>query len=143
MRSRKFARKGGGARKPERRSYLWCKEHGGSWSAKHPSSPTSISGGGLAIQPYSASPTIREKDEVTLPDLPAPSKFRHWKTTVRKVLASASSDPDDVFRWIFEVDKEHTTIDQFYDSGKYQTLDANISAAVEHILTGYIAPQAH
>ena len=58
--------------------------------------------------------------------------FRHWKLTVRKIILSASLDPDATWKWLLEIEKINTTFDSLYDPGDYfRTLDTKLCVAID------------
>ena len=58
--------------------------------------------------------------------------FRHWKLTVRKIILSASIDPDATWKWLLEIEESSITFDSLYDPGDYfRTLDIKLCVAVD------------
>ena len=53
----------------------------------------------------------KEAEKIISPALPKARMFRYWKLTVRKTFLSASIDPDTIWLWLLEIEKEGTTFD--------------------------------
>ena len=77
----------------------------------------------------------KEAEKINLPNLPKADMFRHWKLTVRKIILSASLDPDATWKWLLEIEKINTTFDSLYDPGDYfRTLDTKLCVAVDTLV---------
>ena len=77
----------------------------------------------------------KEAEKITLPSLPKADMFRHWKSTVRKTILSASIDPDATWTWLLQIEKLNTTFDSSYDHGDYfRTLDTKLCVAVDMLV---------
>ena len=76
-----------------------------------------------------------EAEKVNLPALPKAHMFRYRKRTVRKIILSASIDPDATWLWLLEIEKEGTAFDTLYSPGDYfRTLGTKLCVAVDNLV---------
>ena len=61
--------------------------------------------------------------------------LRHWKLTVRKIILSASVDPDATWLWLLQIEKDTATFDNLYNPGEYfHTFDAKLCVAADNLV---------
>eukprot|EP00971_Amphidinium_carterae_P136180 2698483-Amphidinium_carterae.7 len=80
-------------------------------------------------------PRRRESDNVHLPELPTPARFRSWRLEVKRNLAAASVNPQAAFEWVTQA--EHLPPHHMllaHPESPYQTLDIKLSCALWKIL---------
>ena len=77
----------------------------------------------------------KEAGRITLPNLPKADMLSHWKLTVRKVILSASIDPDATCTRLLEIEKANATFDSLYDPGDYfRILGTKLCVAVDNLV---------
>ena len=82
----------------------------------------------------------RRTDEVKVEPLPDPKGFRKWKMALRKLVAGASTDPDEAFKWFCEVDSAKAP-EELNQKGKFTILDAKLAAGLGKVLGGELGRQ--
>ena len=65
--------------------------------------------------------------------------YRNWRIKTCEAVVAASTDPDNVFKWVSESRKEEQTLETLRKVAPFATLDAKLLSALTNIITGDFA----
>ena len=86
----------------------------------------------------------QKADEIDLPELPSPDRYRAWRAAVREAIRSACDDPEAVLE-VYPVREDKAKLcSELADPGspgKFRTLDTKLLAALTKVAKGELAPQ--
>ena len=78
----------------------------------------------------------KEGDTIKLLPLPLPPGFKAWKSATRQAVTAVSGRGQEAFSWIQALEKPGAEIEDFADSGAFESLDTKLAAAVTLIAKG-------
>ena len=81
----------------------------------------------------------KEAEIVRVHAIPASPGFRHWRQQIRLEVASASGRPELANLWILRVEHPAATFDNMSMSGRFQTLDSKLGAALMKACSGTLS----
>jgi hypothetical protein len=82
-------------------------------------------------------PRVKEADVITLQGFPSVPKFKEWKKTFKREVASASGRSKLCFAWISKVDDENIKgIEDLEDDGEFESVNTKLAAGLHRIFHG-------
>ncbi|OLP79217.1 hypothetical protein AK812_SmicGene40519 [Symbiodinium microadriaticum] len=84
----------------------------------------------------------KEAETVKLPDFPIPETYRSWTFSIREAVRATSDKPAEAFKWVQEVYERSATLESFWHTGKFLTLDSKILLALSRVAKEELARQA-
>ena len=104
---------------------------GGPSRGERPSTPEPALVADPSGEPSPTKARIREADTMKVPALPTPTQYRAWILAVRSEITAASGRGQEAFRWSLET--ESSSYSQLADSGRFESLDAKLAAALRFL----------